>query len=77
MWAIQDKEKAMNKLDLIQTPNRRRDRKDRRGYGDRRLYSGREANIVDSIASLSELLQQAHDRIRTLERAVESLQKTI
>lgn len=67
----------MNRLELVQTQNRRTSNVDRRYCMDRRRCVGKEANPVDSVETMRELLDDAHARIRMLQRAVEALRNSI
>ena len=67
----------MKRLELVQTQNRRASNVDRRYCMDRRRCVAREANPVDSLETLRELLDDAHARIRMLQRAVEALRNSI
>ena len=66
----------MKRLELVQTPNRRMSNVDRRYCMDRRRCLAREANTIDSVETLRELLDDAHARIRMLQRAVDTLRKS-
>jgi hypothetical protein len=57
----------------IQTQNRRKGEGDRRQVLDRRAGSATSAKMIDSLATLRELLNEARDRIRLLEKAIEGL----
>ncbi len=65
----------MTRLELIHTPNRRMGGQDRRHHSDRRGHSMAPPVTADTIATLRELLDKSHARIRTLERMVEDLTK--
>jgi hypothetical protein len=67
----------MNTLELIQTPNRRMDRLDRRQCVERRRHLVPATNTVDTVETLRVLLDESHARIRALERAVETLKMAI
>jgi hypothetical protein len=67
----------MERFEVIQTPNRRMGRMDRRQCVNRRRYPGPATNSADAIINLRAMLDEAHARIRMLERAVETLKKTI
>ena len=67
----------MNRLELIQTPNRRMDRTDRRQCADRRRHAAPTTVTAETVATLRALLDEAHARIRTLEQAVETLKQAI
>ena len=66
----------MNRLELIQTPNRRASRADRRQCADRRRHA-RLPGSGETVSTLRELLDLAHARIRGLERALEALKQAI
>jgi len=67
----------LNTLELIQTPNRRTDRLDRRKCVERRIHLVPATNPVDTVETLRVLLDESHARIRVLERAVETLKMAI
>lgn len=67
----------MNRLEVIQTPNRRMERPDRRQCTDRRRHAAPTTATAETVAVLRALLDEAHSRIRTLERAVEELKQAI
>ncbi len=67
----------MNRLELIETPNRRATRVDRRQCSDRRRYAALPTSTYHTTETLRELLDQAHARIRALERAVGTLTKAV
>lgn len=67
----------MDRLELIQTPNRRMGRTDRRQCTDRRRHSVPSTATAETVATLRALLDEAHARIRTLEHAVEALKQAI
>lgn len=67
----------MNRLELIQTPNRRMDRPDRRQCADRRRHAVPTTATAETVATLRALLDEAHARIRGLERAVEAMKQAI
>lgn len=68
----------MVRLELIQVPNRRMHQTDRRECVDRRgqLMVAQDAAEAEA-TTLRELLFDAHARIRTLERTVETLKDAI
>lgn len=66
----------MIRLELIQTPNRRKHQRDRRERADRRgQYPGQ--GSAEAEVTLRELLREAHARIRVLERTVETLKDAL
>ena len=67
----------MERFEVIQTPNRRMGGTDRRQCVNRRRYPVPATNSADAIMNLRAMLDEAHARIRMLERAVETLKKTI
>jgi len=67
----------MNTLELIQTPNRRMDRLDRRRCVERRRHLVPATKPVDTVETLRVLLDDSHARIRVLERAIETLKMAI
>ena len=66
----------MNRLEVIQTPNRRLGHADRRQCTDRRRHARLPAGD-ETVRTLRELLDQAHVRIRSLERTLETLKQAI
>jgi hypothetical protein len=67
----------MNTLELIQTHNRRTNRADRRQCSDRRRHPMPDSRTIGTMETLRALLDEAHERIRTLERAIEALKQAI
>jgi hypothetical protein len=63
----------MENSEGIQTQNRRKGEGDRRQVLDRRAGSATSAKMIDSLATLRELLNEARDRIQLLEKAIEGL----
>ena len=63
----------MEKFEVVQTQNRRQSEGDRRRNLDRRAGPAASGKVIESLESLRELLDEAHDRIRSLEKVVESL----
>lgn len=73
LWSLG---KIMEKFEVVQTQNRRQGEGDRRRILDRRADSADSAKMIDSLETLRQLLNEAHDRIRSLEKVVESLRGT-
>lgn len=67
----------MVRLELIQVPNRRMHQRDRRECVDRRGQKMLGQDAAEAEATLRELLFDAHAKIRTLERTVETLKEAI
>ena len=60
----------MSKFRIIKSADRRADRSDRRRPADRRSISGIATRKAMTMRMLRELLDEAHARIRGLERAL-------
>lgn len=67
----------MIRLELIQTPNRRKHPRDRRECVDRRGQLDAGQQSAEAEVTLRELLRDAHARIRLLERTVEALRDAL
>jgi hypothetical protein len=63
----------MENFEVVQSQNRRKGEGDRRRILDRRGGLATSSSMIDSLESLRKLLNEAHNRIRLLEKAVESL----
>ena len=67
----------MKSFEVTGQPDRRVAETDRRRHADRRGSLAQEAHIPGSAGILRELLDEAHARIRVLERAVQTLREPV